>query len=182
MKIRFLIIVFLMAIKSLSAQTYFTKNGTISFFSKTKIEDISAVNNQALCVLNSATGDLQFSVLIVGFHFPKAAMEEHFNENYLESKKYPKATFKGKIADVSKLTMSKDGTYNITVTGDLNIHNVTQKVTVAGTVIVKAGKVSVSSNFKIKLADYKVKIPGAVKDNIAEELAITVNCNLDSKK
>ena len=78
-----------------NAQKVFTKNGLVSFFSTTKMEDIKADNNQVLCVLNTQTGDLQFSLLTKGFHFAKALMEEHFNENYIESSKFPKATFKG---------------------------------------------------------------------------------------
>jgi YceI-like domain len=163
------------------AQKFYTKNGLVSFFSATKMEDIKADNNQVLCVLNSQTGDLQFSILNTGFHFKKALMEEHFNENYIESAKYPKSSFKGTVADISKVNFTQEGTYPVTVKGDLSIHDVTKKITEKGSVIIKGGKINVSSKFMATLADYNIKIPGAVKNNISETIEITVNCNLDSK-
>jgi YceI-like domain len=163
------------------AQKLYTKNGLISFFSSTKMEDIKADNNQVLCLLNSQTGDLQFSVLNNGFHFRKALMEEHFNENYIESTKYPKSSFKGTVADISKVNFTQDGTYPVTVKGDLSMHGVTKNITAKGSVIIKVGKINVSSKFITRLADYNIAIPGAVKNNISENIEITVNCNLDSK-
>lgn len=164
-----------------SAQKLYTKNGSTSFFSSTKMEDIKAENNQVLCVLNTQTGELQFSLLNKGFHFSKALMEEHFNENYMESNKFPKSTFKGSITDVSKVNFSKDGTYPVSVKGDLNIHGVTKNVTAAGSIVVKDGKATASSKFSLKLADHNISIPGAVKGNISESVEITVNCLLDQK-
>lgn len=166
---------------SAMAQKVYTKNGTISFFSKAPLENISADNNQVMSVLNQQTGEMQFSVIIKSFKFKKALMEEHFNENYLESDKYPKAGFKGNITDISKVNFSKDGTYNVTVTGDLNIHGVTNKVTAPGTILVKNGIASASSKFTVKLADYKISIPKLVKDNIAENVEISVDCDYNQK-
>ena len=94
---------------SAGAQNFITKNGKISFFSKTDIENIDAVNNQAMSILNSQTGEIVFSVMVNGFLFKKALMQEHFNENYMESAKYPKATFKGTITDLTKVNFKKDG-------------------------------------------------------------------------
>lgn len=173
-------IIFL-TLQTASAQKLYTKNGLVSFFSATIAENIKADNNQVLCVLNTQTGELQFSLLNKGFHFPKALMEEHFNENYMESNKYPKSTFKGTVADVAKLSLDKDGTYPVTVSGDLMIHGVTKKITSAGSIIVKGGKVTTSSKFKIKLADYNISVPKTVKDNISESIEITVSCLLDQK-
>ena len=103
------------------AQKFFTKNGSISFFSKTTIENIQADNNQVMSVLNAQTGELQFSLLIKGFHFKKALMEEHFNENYLESDQFPKATFKGTIADIYKINFSNDAVYPVLVLSLIHI-------------------------------------------------------------
>lgn len=164
-----------------AAQKLYTKNGVTSFFSSTKMEDIKAENNQVLCVLNTQTGELQFSLLNKGFHFAKALMEEHFNENYMESNKFPKSTFKGTVADVSKVNFSKDGTYPVTVKGDLNIHGVTKNVSASGNIVVKDGKAITTSKFSVKLADYNINVPSAVKNNIAESIEITVNCLLDQK-
>jgi hypothetical protein len=163
------------------AQKAYTKNGIVSFFSSTKMEDIKADNNQVLCVLNVQNGDLQFSLLNKGFHFAKALMEEHFNENYMESSKYPKSAFKGAIADFGKVDFNKDGSYPVSVKGDLTIHGVTKNITAPGTITIKGGKINATSKFKAILADYKIAVPGAVKNNISETIEITVNCNLDQK-
>ena len=164
-----------------SAQKVFTKNGNISFFSKSPLENISADNNQVMSVLNQQNGEMQFSVLIKGFHFKKSLMEEHFNENYMESNKYPKANFKGNISDLSKIDFSKDGNYAVNVSGDLTIRGVTKKVSAPGTVQVKGGKVTAESKFPLRLADYNITIPKLVKDNIAEVVDVTVSCGYDQK-
>jgi len=166
---------------SVTAQRVYTKNGSVSFFSKAPVEDISAENNQVMSVLTLASGDLQFSVFINAFHFKKSLMEVHFNENYMESDKYPKAIFKGKINDLSKVNFTADGNYTVEVTGDLTIHGVTNKVTTPGLISVKSGIVTASSGFKIKLADYKISIPKIVKDNISEVVDVKVSCVYNQK-
>lgn len=166
---------------TVSAQKYYTKNGNISFFSKTSVEDIKADNNQVMSVLNTQNGELQFSVLIKSFHFEKALMEEHFNENYLESAKYPKSTFKGTIADIAKVNFAADGTYPVSVSGDLTMHGVTKKVTTAGKIIVKAGKITGNAVFSVALADYKIEVPKLVENNISKTIQVTVNCLYDQK-
>jgi hypothetical protein len=163
-----------------SAQKYYTKNGLITFYSKAPLEDIQADNNEVLSVLNP-TGELQFSLLNTGFHFEKALMQEHFNEDYMESTKYPKSTFKGKVTNLSEINFTKDGTYNTTATGDLTIHGVTNKVTATGTITVKNGVVSATSKFKIQLADYKIAIASMAKGHISETIEITVKCDYTSK-
>jgi polyisoprenoid-binding protein YceI len=182
MKQILLISLLALAFNQVSAQKVFTKNGKISFFSKTDMEDISADNNQVMSVLNTQTGDLQFSVLIKSFKFEKALMEEHFNENYMESNKFPKASFKGALDDKSKVDFGKDGNYKVTISGDLTIHGVTKKVTsVPGTILVKEGKPTGSSKFNVKLADYEIAVPSVVKKNISETIEITVSCLFDQK-
>ena len=163
------------------AQKVYTKNGAISFFSSSPMENIAASNNQVMSVLNESTGDLQFSVLIKSFHFKKSLMETHFNENYLESDKYPKAIFKGKINDLSKLNFTTDGSYTVEVTGDLTMHGVTNRITTTGKILIKSGIATAMADFKLKLADYKIKIPAIVKDNIAEIIDIKVSCVYDQK-
>lgn len=163
------------------AQTYFTKNGKISFFSRTSMENIDAVNNQVVSVLDSKSGTIQFSVLMSGFIFKKALMQEHFNEKYIESEKFPKGLFKGKITDLSKVDFTKDGTYNVTVAGDLTIHGVTNKVSVPGTITMSGGKLSANATFKVLLADYKIEIESTVKNNISNSIEIKVDCNYQLK-
>jgi polyisoprenoid-binding protein YceI len=176
-----LFIAALISTASVNAQKVYTKNGNISFFSKSPLENISANNNQVMSVFNQQTGEMQFSVLIKSFHFEKALMEEHFNENYMESNKFPKAIFKGNISDISKINFSKDGSYPVSVTGDLTMHGVTKKVTAPGTITVKNGVATANSKFSAKLADYNISVPKVVKDNIAEVIDITVACTYDQK-
>ena len=131
-----------------NAQKYMTKNGFIGFYSKTSMEEIKADNNQVAGVLDTGTGEMVFQVLIKSFHFERALMEEHFNENYMESEKYPKSTFKGKITNLPSVSFSKNGTYDVTVDGDLTIHNVTNKVSMKGTIEVITGGINANSKFK----------------------------------
>ena len=162
-------------------QVYYTKNGRISFFSKTSLENISADNNQVISVLNTETGVLEFSALNNAFHFPKAKMQEDFNENYMESNKYPKSTFKGTIADVSSIKSLKDGTYNVNVKGDLMIHGISNNITTPATITIKDGKISATSSFKVLLKDYKISVPTIVTNKIADNIEITVSCNYEKK-
>jgi polyisoprenoid-binding protein YceI len=157
-----------------NAQKYMTKNGYIGFSSHTAMEDIKADNNQVAGVLDIATGDIVFQVLIKSFHFDRALMEEHFNENYMESEKYPKSIFKGKVTNLSSVNFSKNGTYEVTVEGDLTIHNVTNKVNIKGTIEVATGGINASSRFNVVPEDYKIEIPGVVREKIDKNLAVTV--------
>jgi polyisoprenoid-binding protein YceI len=158
-------------------QTYITRNGNISFYSHTALEDIKAENNEAVSVLNAATGDLEFKVAVKSFHFEKTAMEDHFNnDDYMASEKFPKAGFKGKITNVSSVNFSKDGVYNVSVTGDLTIRDVTKPVTANGTITVKGGNITVTSTFTIKRKDYNVIGEAFVQKKISEDIQITINC------
>ena len=174
----FLLFVFCLGGK---AQLYFTKNGSVSFFSSTPMEDIRAGNNQVISILNTGSGEIQFSLLNNAFHFKKALMEEHFNEEYIESAQYPKSTVKGTISNLKEVNFSKDGIYNITVSGSLNLHGVTKSISVPGKLTVKGNSLSASSVFKIRTKDYNIKIPAAVKNNIAETVELTVNCSYEKK-
>ena len=165
-----------------TAQLYFTKNGHISFFSSTLLEDIKADNNQVISIINTATGEIQFSLLNNAFHFKKALMEEHFNENYVESNKFPKAEFKGAISNNDAVNYSKDGTYNVTVKGKLTMHGVTKDVETPGKLVVQGGKILAAATFNALLADYNVSIPGLVADKVAKTAKIGVDCTLELLK
>jgi len=165
-------------ISAASAQKYSTKNGRISFFSETAAEKIEAQNTQVNSALDITTGDFVFKILIRGFEFEKALMQEHFNENYLESDKYPNSTFRGKVTNLKDINFTKDGKYNATVEGDLLIHGVTKKVSVKGTFEIKAGSVFADSKFTILIKDYGVKIPNTVINSISESLEIKVSVEL----
>lgn len=153
----------------------YTKSTAIKFFSKTPIEDIDAYTKEGTSFINTSKGELNFSLLVKSFHFEKALMEEHFNENYMESDKFPKSTFKGKIDNIKEINFNKDGQYPAKVSGDLTIHGVTKNIKTSGIITIKAGKVSANSEFKIRLADYNIKVPSVVSNKIAEDIKITVD-------
>jgi polyisoprenoid-binding protein YceI len=158
------------------AQTkFFSKAGKISFYSKAPMEDIEAHNTKAVSVFDGSTGQIEFSVLIKGFEFQKAKMQEHFNEDYLESDKYPKAVFTGTITNVKDLNLLKDGTYNLDVTGSLSMHGVSRPQAAKAVITVKDGTVSAVADFTVTLADYDIKIPALVADNISKTVKIVVN-------
>jgi len=163
---------------SLGAQVFVTKNGYIRFFSTTPVENIEAKNNQVNCALDTKNNKLIFKVLIKSFVFEKALMQEHFNENYMESDKIPSASFNGKIANISELNLSKNGIYKVNVEGELNIHGVAKNVKETGTAEVKDGKIRLKAKFTVKPKDYQIKIPAAVETKIAESIEVNVNCNL----
>lgn len=157
------------------AQKYFTRDGKISFYSEAPLENIEAHNQKATSVLDAADGKMEFAVLIKAFQFEKALMQEHFNENYMESSKFPKATFKGSLLDPSAVNFDKDGTYTVEVKGDLTIHGVTKEVQVPGTFVIKDGKISAKASFEVAVADYKIEIPAVVRDNIAKTVEVKVD-------
>lgn len=163
------------------AQRYMTRTGKVSFFSGARLENIEAFNNEAAAVLDAKTGDMAFQVPVKSFKFEKALMQEHFNENYMESDKFPKAEFKGKITDISKVDFTKDGTYNVSSAGKMTIHGVTKDVSVPGTITVKGKEATLNSKFRIKAAEYGIKIPAAVVGKVAEVMEVTVNSNLKAQ-
>lgn len=176
------IISFLVAASSVFAQPlYMTRNGQVSFFSRTPVEDIDAVNNEATSILNISTGDVAFAVLIKSFHFQKALMEEHFNENYMDSDKFPKATFSGKISAIEAIDFTKDNTYPVEASGELTLHGVTRQVTVQGLITVTGKQVSATSTFSVRPEDYGIKIPALVAEKIAREIEVKVKCIYNPK-
>jgi len=176
MKVKILILVSMLAMCQISgAQKLVSKNGHIWFFSHTAMEDIEAHNRQVVSILDLATGDLQFNLLVKSFEFKVALMQEHFNENYMESAKYPKASFKGKITGIEKADLKKDGTYPVEATGDLTIHNTTRKVTSKGTLEVKDGHITAKAKFTVAPKDYQIPIPSVVENKIAKEVEINVD-------
>ncbi len=178
MKKIIVILLVVFATFNLHAQNYLTRNGSASFFSHTAVEDIKAQNNEVASVLNAATGDVQFKIAIKSFQFAKQAMQDHFNgADYMNSEKFPKASFKGKITNLSAVNFTKDGVYNITVQGDLNIKDVTKNISATATITVKGGVVSASSTFKVKRKDYNVVGESFVQKKIAEEIEISTNCS-----
>ncbi|TBR18239.1 MAG: YceI family protein [Chitinophagaceae bacterium] len=166
---------------SLSAQKYFAKAGKINFnaTANNSPEIIEAVNRSVVCVLDTKTGLLQFSVLMKGFELERALMQEHFNENYIESDKFPKSDFKGMITDNEKVYYTKDGSYAVAVKGKLTIHGATKEIETTGKLIVQNGKINATADFVVTVADFKIKIPGIVADKISKIVTIKVSCLLE---
>lgn len=154
----------------------FTKNGTISFSAGTSVEDIDGVNKSVTSVVDITTGQIEFAALMKGFEFKRALMQEHFNENYVESEKYPKAVFKGQIIDVASVKFTQDGSYPVKVKGQLDMHGVKKDVEVNATFVVKGGAISGEAEFSILMADYNIAIPGAVADKISPTVKIYTLC------
>ncbi len=167
---------------SAQAQKYFTKTGHIWFYSHAPLEDIEAHNYQVTSIIDSKTGDLVYKVTMTGFQFENALMQEHFNEKYVESEKFPESIFKGKITNPGEVDFTKDGSYQTTVEGELTIHGITKPVKAEGTITVKEGKIQAKSLFQIAVADYEIKIPSAVKDNIAKVIDINVDIGYEPMK
>ncbi len=157
---------------------FYTKSGRISFFSSTSIENIEAVNRNVVTLLDSQTGSLQFAVLMKGFEFKKALMQEHFNDNYVESGRFPKAEFKGQLTNYTEINYTVNGTYTAKVKGKLTIHGETKDIETNGTVTVKEGKVVLNAVFTVLVADYKISIPKLYRDNISKTIRVTVDCSL----
>jgi polyisoprenoid-binding protein YceI len=162
------------------AQKYVSRNANVSFFSKTPMENIEAHNRQGTTVIDFEKNEMVFTVLMKSFEFDKALMQEHFNEKYVESAKYPKGTFKGKFTPKGNINLSADGTHPVTVEGTMEIKGKTNPVKAEGIFIIKDGKLRGTSEFFIVLADYDIKIPGAVKDNIAEKVHVTVEADYNA--
>ena len=152
---------------------YTCKNARISLYSSAPVENIEGISNAGKSVYNLATGELMFNVAIRSLKFDKSRMEEHFNENYMESDKYPQASFKGKITE--KIDVNSNGSYPVTVTGVLYVHGVKQTRTVKGTVKINNGTLSMASEFMVKCVDHNIEIPKIVFKNVAETLKLNVS-------
>ncbi|MCB0697170.1 MAG: YceI family protein [Chitinophagaceae bacterium] len=181
MKRIILAVIMVCGISSAYAQKYLTRTGKITFYAGTSLENIEAKNNEVASVLNAENGEFIFQAPVKSFKFERALMEEHFNENYMESSKYPKAEYKGKVSDLSKVNFTKDGIYNVTTKGKMSMHDVTKDVELPGSITVKGGNITVYSKFNIIPQDYNISIPGLVKDKIAKEVEVTVNSILEKK-
>jgi len=151
---------------------YVCRNAKITLYSSAPIEDIKAATSTGASVYNAASGELDFSVSIRSFQFDKSLMQEHFNSDYMESDKFPRAIFKGKMEN--HIDITKDGTYPVKVAGQLTVHGVTQSRTIQGTISIKNGVVSMTSEFMVKCTDHHIDIPQIVFHHIAESIQVNV--------
>lgn len=177
------ILVFLTAFQvneALGQTLYGTSTGEVKIYSDTPLETIEALNQKVGCLVNPATMDLAVQMKITDFVFPNKLMQEHFNENYMESEKYPTANFKGKIKE--QIDFKVPGTYPVTAIGSMTIHGVTKPFTVKGNLISSGNSLKIDFKFLVKPEDYNIEIPSLVITKIAEEIEVTGNISLQERK
>lgn len=166
----------LMTLYAQNSGVFVSRDLKVSLFSEAPLENIEANSARGYGAINTNTGEIQFGVSIRSFEFHKKLMQEHFNENYMESGKYPSATFKGKLGQ--KIDTGQDGEYTVNATGELDVHGVKKARTISGKVRVLKGELFISSSFDVKCADHRIKIPSLVFKNIAETIKVSVSGNL----
>jgi len=159
-----------------------TRDGSTTFFSHAPLEDIEAVNDQTTAAVDFTKGDVVVKMLIKHFTFENALMQEHFNENYMESEEFPSAIFKGTIVTDEVIDLSQDGTYEVNVKGTLTIHGVQQPSETKATITVAGNTVKAITKFIAKPADFDIEIPSVVVKNIAEEIEVTTTLNFNTAK
>jgi len=153
-----------------SQEKYLAKDGYISFFSHSLVEDIKADNNQVLSIIDKETGEIAIQLLMRSFLFKKALMQQHFNESYVESHKYPKAKFKGYIINFKDLNKENS---NTEIKGTLSIHGKEKEISTIAKVIIHEGEINISGDFMVEVADFNIKIPAIVRNNIAKIIKVT---------
>ena len=163
------------------AQTFVTRNGTVRFFSEAPLENIEAVNRQVSSALDAETGEFVFRVVMRSFSFEKALMQQHFNDNFVESHKYPNATFQGQILDIGEIDFNSDGEYEVTVEGDLTMKDVTRFISEQGILRIRNDNVIGESKFIVRPEEYNITIPSRFARNISQEIEVTVNVNLNPR-
>lgn len=171
---RFSVIVLVLLIHTqVLAQKYISYSTTVTFFSKAIIENIEATNTEASSIIDLSTGELVFSVPIREFEFKKSLMRKHFNENYMDSERFPKSTFKGKVSGFQSL----EGIYQAIAVGELSIHGITQRIEVTGEIMIEQDGVTLKAKFPVLLKDYNIKIPRILFSNIAESVEVSIEFN-----
>ena len=179
MKTKVVALLFLlgMSVTIIAQDKLITKTGHVWFYSHAALEDIEAHTRQAAAIVITAKGTIAVMIPIMSFEFKKTLMQEHFNENYMESAKYPKATFTGNINNLSEINPKKNGIYKTVAEGELTIHNVTRHIKAEGTVEVKDGKYNVKSKFNILLKDYNIAVESRFTKNIATVIEVNIDLN-----
>ena len=156
---------------AIAQQRYFAEKASISFFSDGVVEDITAKNEKVTSIFDAADGEVAYLLSVKDFQFPNKLMQVHFNEKYMESEKFPKSSFQGKITGLNLATTGKQ---NVKAVGKLTMHGVVKNVEVPGTIEVNGNRLLLSTKFMVKLLDYNIKVPQIVYQNIAQEIEVSV--------
>jgi len=181
-KILLAMLFLVMSANAIFAQKYLTRTGKIYFSAIVPATpEVEATNNEVAIIIDAKTGEIVCQVPVKSFKFQRELMQEHFNENYMESDKYPKSEFKGTITNLNSVNFTKDGTYNATVRGNITIHGVTHEVTVTGTITVKGSTLELKAKFSVKLKDFNITIPNIVADKVAQEATIILTSDLSPR-
>ncbi len=159
-------------------EKWFTRTGQLSFYSTTPVEDIEGISNDAGCVLDISSKRIQLTVGMKSFVFEKALMQEHFNENYVESHKYPKATFKGEMPAFPTSDFESDKSFETKVNGELTLHGVSKQVTTIGKFSFEENHWMATATFNVRAEDFNIEIPAVVEDKIAETIEVRVKVEL----
>ena len=175
---------FAVASKIFSQDKFFTKSGKVQFDATTSTspEKVAAVTNALICVVDTKSGAIQFSVVMKSFEFKNALMQEHFNENYVESNKFPKADFKGTILNNNDINYTKEGTNKVKVKGQLTIHGISKEIETEGLLNIKGGKINATASFPVILKDFDISVPSLVADKVANNAKINIDCSLEPLK
>ena len=173
MKKGYLVLFILLFVNQIFSQEIFLeKDGYVSFFSHSLVEDIKADNNQVLSIVDTKTGEISIQLLMRSFLFKKALMQQHFNESYVESHKYPKAIFKGYILNLKELNSENSETE---IKGILSVHGNDKEISVRAKVVITDGQINISGDFMVEVANFDIKIPSVVRNNIAKIIKVTFN-------
>ena len=160
------------------SQKYISRNGSVQFNASTPLETINPINNYVSSVFNSENGEIVFQMNMISFKFKKSLMESHFNEKYLESEKYPKSTFTGKITDWNS-SMLDGHHHNVTAVGKITIHGIEKEIEVKGSIQKNNKNITINSDFELIISDFEIKISRLVRDKISKKVKVEVNINLN---
>ncbi|MDQ3191677.1 MAG: YceI family protein [Bacteroidota bacterium] len=175
-KIIIVVVLALFSIHIYAQDKYKLQEGEVSFYSSAPLEDIKALNKKPVGIIDFKAQKFSFRINIKDFIFNSSLMQEHFNENYMESDIYPSSTYKGDMT--GEFDITKDGEYNLLSKGELTIHGITKNVEIPAVIIVKGSEIFLKSDFKVKLKDYKIEIPTIVFEKIAEVVEVKIYSSL----
>ncbi|HEY9045945.1 MAG TPA: YceI family protein [Ohtaekwangia sp.] len=161
-------------------QIFITTTAKVQFFSETPLENISAINSNVSSLINTNTDSVLVRMKNTAFVFKNALMQEHFNENYMESTKYPIDSFRGKINE--NIDYAKDGVYSVTATGTFMLHGVEKTTTIPGTLTIKNNVIHLDAELMVHTADFKIEIPKLVFSKIAEDIKVNMSADYKPKK